>query len=214
MSGYALIAVGGNGVESQDAWDPSGCGNRIDDITLYEGIVQVFDLTSLDVPNDLLRRHLAKRIEDLVFLNPKKFEVLMRDVYSDCFDCEVRHVGGPGDNGIDLFAVINDEPHLVQVKRRSNGSSTESVSTVRELIGALISAGVIKGHLVTSARDFSEPARKLTTNVNVRRHNIHIELKAIGDIHDMISVSTPTIDKPWECCERGIDSPVGNRIDR
>ncbi|WP_164058582.1 restriction endonuclease, partial [Serratia marcescens] len=55
---------------------------------------------------------------------------------------DIRLVGGRRDLGIDIFAIAeNDEPTIIQVKRRSRLLATEGVSTVRELNGVLFREG-------------------------------------------------------------------------
>lgn len=166
--------------------------------SLYEGIVRRYDLTSASIPLNALRKHLERHPDHVFVVNPTAFEQLIGAVYRDFYDCEVRHIGGPGDNGVDLYAVISNEPHLIQVKRRTSATKTESVATVREFIGALIGYGVDKGHIVTTSGQFSPSARRLVSNPFLERHNISIELHNLNSIYAMLDLSNRRLKDPWE----------------
>ena len=174
----------------------SDVDDDIRETTIHEGIVKKYDLSDADTPNEVLRAYIEKNIDEASFIDPTRFELLMRDVYSDFFSCEVRHVGGPGDNGVDLYAVIKDEPYLVQVKRRQR-KGAEGVRVVREFIGTLILEGAQRGHIVTTAHSFSVAAQAAASNPRLRRHHLSIELKDIGEIAYMLQVSNVRIRKPW-----------------
>ena len=179
----------------------------------FKGIIKKFDLSQTAVPTDLLRRYLATHIEDFRYLHPRKFELLVRDIYRDFFSCEVKHVGGPGDNGVDLFAIIGDQSYLIQAKRRANPDRAESAATVREFIGTLIAHDATRDHIFTTASHYSNSAFSLPACEGVRRHNIDIELKTLGDIFQMLRVANSRLRDPWDLCPRGIEPPSGRKID-
>jgi restriction system protein len=64
----------------------------------------------------------------------------------------VRHVGGPGDRGIDIIASdTRGRTLLVQCKRFTNGAKVGSVD-VQKLIGAVVHQGADGGIFVTTSR--------------------------------------------------------------
>ncbi|MEQ8470018.1 MAG: restriction endonuclease [Marinoscillum sp.] len=154
-----------------------------------EAIVKKYNIDSLAVPEILLKQHLRKNQKDIYKIHSRKFETLVVDVYKDFFTCEVKHIGGPGDNGIDAYAIIGDIPHIIQCKRRTSTDAVESVSTVREFIGTLVSSNVKKGHIITTAPKFSPNAVELTHNPYLVRMGIEISLKNIEDIYQMLSIT-------------------------
>jgi hypothetical protein len=165
--------------------------------TLYEGIIRKYDLDSLEIPNSGLRKYILKNIEKVRFLHPTKFEILVTDIFKDFFDCEVKHVGGPGDNGIDAYAVIGDEKHLIQTKRRLNLGSIESVGTVREFLGAIVAAGGNKGHIVTTAKDYSLKAKELVENKNLKERSVEINLISLSDLFNMLEIANKQLEEIW-----------------
>lgn len=167
----------------------------------FEGIVRHYDIRDKAVPLRALRLHLLNSHDNFCELDPTAFESLVGDIYNDFYDCEVRHVGGPGDNGIDLFAIIGEEPHLVQAKRRQSTGAVESVSTVREFVGTLFLEGAKKGHVVTTASRFSRAAEELVGNNNLRRYGVEISLKSRANLIDMLHLSTDSKNSPWEGCD-------------
>jgi len=165
---------------------------------VYEAILKSFPVDSLEIPTDELRRHLDKHPVDLSRIAPTKLELLLQSVYRDFFACEVRHVGGPGDRGIDLYVIDAEVPFIVQVKRRGNTAIAESVATVRELLGAMIENGVYSGHIVTTAQRFSPRAVELSESPNLERLDMQLELLALEDLKSMLRVSNRALLHPAE----------------
>ena len=166
--------------------------------TVYEGVLKRFDLDSIQLPLVTLKDHLEKSRDDIHLINPHVFERLVADVFRDFYDCEVKHVGGPNDGGVDVFAVIGDNPCLIQAKRRSSPNKKESVKTVRELIGTLIGIGVDNGFVVTTASDFSKASKELASNQNLVRHDININLVNKDDFFNMLNIAQTKVEKIWE----------------
>ncbi len=132
------------------------CGNNFKQTeVVIRGILRRFDCTSLSLPLDVLRRALLDKGELLNAIHPRKMEELVKSVFEDFFHCEVEHCGRSGDGGVDLALVLSDRPLIVQVKRRRDQSAVESVSAVRELLGAAVVRNVQQVIFVTSADHFS-----------------------------------------------------------
>jgi restriction system protein len=162
----------------------------------FESIVKRYKIDDKDIPVQELRRYITDKPELLRRVNPTKCEQIIASIYKDFYNCEVRHVGGPGDGGIDLYAIINDNPILIQVKRSS--TAAESVKIVREFVGALILAGQTRGHIVTTAPKFSTASENIINNSNLTRNKIQITLKSFNDIVSMLSLTKEKITTSWE----------------
>lgn len=68
-------------------------------------------------------------------------------------------MGRPDDGGVDIIYIdADDKQWLVQVKRRENPRSTESVSTIRNLLGAMLLQDSRTGIIVSTADHFSYQA--------------------------------------------------------
>jgi restriction system protein len=146
------------------------------DYTAIKSVLKKFRVGDLDVPIRDLREHLKKRPEALLDLHPRKFEELIASVFSDHFKCEVELTARTRDGGIDMYLIRTDGTYLVQAKRRSGPRSVEGVQVVRELAGVLLISGYSKGIVVTTAEDFSKPARKAALSSFLENQGYSIEL--------------------------------------
>lgn len=165
------------------------------DQNLYEGALRKYDENQYDTPLQSLRRHLLKHHKKLFTLDPTKFERLVADVFRDFYTCEVKHIGGPGDNGIDIYAVINNNPFLVQVKRRSRFDYTEGPRIVRELIGSLIISNEKHGIIVSSANKFSD---KAVQTAQMARDFVDIQLMNRNEFLKIMELTaSKDLKAPW-----------------
>lgn len=178
--------------------------------TLYEGIIKKFSLVDSKTPTDVLRRHLTDHPHHIHAINPRSFERLVADIYRDFYDCEVKHVGATNDGGVDLIAVIADEPHLIQVKRRSSPKRAESVSVVRELIGTLALRDARVGVIVSSAPSFSKQSIEASLHPNLERHAISLKLVARDDLLEMMRIF-PVCD-PYEELQKRLSNVQKDRV--
>ncbi|WP_150132346.1 restriction endonuclease [Prosthecochloris sp. GSB1] len=177
------------------------CQNYSYGTTFYEGIIRYFNVSDIDIPVETLRTHLSKYGDEVHHVNPILFEKLVASIIKDYFVCEVKHVGRSGDGGVDVYAVISDEPCLIQVKRRRDARKAESVSTVRALIGSLVCANSAKGYVITTANDFSKHAKYAANNPNLKRYGIELTLVTKQDLLNMLNVSRDQIVSVWERIE-------------
>ena len=171
-------------------------------------VLREFAISDVEVPLTSVRRHLDSDRYDLRLISPTVLERLVGDVLADHFNCEVRHVGGPGDGGIDLLAVNTDEPWAVQVKRRGPTVRTESVRPVREFIGALVVSGHRNGLFVTTAPCFSRPAVATAEQVNDSLSIDRVELLDFAALTSIMELH-PAPDA-WEIGAPSVDQPVGD----
>jgi restriction system protein len=168
-------------------------------------ILKQFSITAIDVPVASLRNHLATHFDRVTDISPRKMEELVSDIFADHLDCEVKHVGGPGDGGIDLLLIRGDVESAIQVKRRANITKSEPVSSIREFLGAMLLGGHRRGIFVSTAAKFSPPAIDAATKATTSGIVEFIELRNAEDIHRMC-VSTSKNRPVWEEC---LTEPVG-----
>ena len=134
---------------------------RVADIFLYHSLVKRFNESSPNLPLKALLRELNAKQQLLYGIHPKKMEEIAQYALGQFFSCDVSHVGKSGDGGIDLVLILKDEPILVQVKRRTKSEAVESVSTVRDILGAMFIQNSRKGIIVSTANHFSKPSHKI-----------------------------------------------------
>lgn len=131
-------------------------------------ILKKFDPSSRDAALEELRQYLIRNYSDIREITPAKMEELVRAVYKDFLDCDVHYFTNntfAPDGGIDLVALEGSDgvETAIQVKRRLSDVA-ESVSTVREFLGAMAIQGYRRGIFVTTGR-FSKVAQTLPSRV-------------------------------------------------
>lgn len=128
-------------------------------------------------------------------LEPKALERLVADIFRANYDyAEVTHVGKPDDGGIDVIYIDSSNSQwLIQVKRRENALSTESVSTIRNLLGTMLLENSTHGIVVSTADHFSYCAYDAVS----RAAELGMTLKLI-DRHALDHMLTGLqVDPPW-----------------
>ncbi|MDP3281421.1 MAG: restriction endonuclease [Nitrosomonas sp.] len=161
-------------------------------------LLKEFSVGGSETPIHLLHQHLAKDRNAMYFISPSKLEHLVGRVFSEFMSCESIHLGGPGDGGIDLILVRGEQDYVVQVKRRASPESVESVSGIREFIGAMLLKGGNRGLFVTTAPRFSQPALAAAQVALDRKIVDKIELIDGNRLFDICKLTTPSCSKPWE----------------
>lgn len=127
---------------------------------IHEGILKSYNLTSLTVPIAVLNDYIYKNPEKIVNIHHRKMEDLVASVFKDFYHCEVTVVGKSSDGGVDVILVDSDQPIMIQVKRRQSIKSTESVSGIRDLLGATLLKQSNSCIFVSTASKFSREAQK------------------------------------------------------
>jgi hypothetical protein len=129
-------------------------------------------------------------------LNPRTLEHLVAEVFRCNFaPCEVTHVGRTADGGVDVVFVQGNECRwLIQVKGRQDPAASESVRTIRELVGTLVDKGVPRGIVVSTANAFSKPAQAAVRRYDER--GFLIRLFDRGLLQQLIGPLVPS--RPWE----------------
>ena len=104
------------------------------------GILKEFDLSSADVPLQVLTNELPKRLDALNSVHPNRMEDYVAEVLKGVHDCEVRQLGYTRDGGIDLLILESDRPIAVQVKRRASPQKNRSCELCTRVSGSCASA--------------------------------------------------------------------------
>lgn len=151
------------------------------------------DLDSLDVSVNSLIKHISKNQDDLLKIHPVKAEELVTHLFKDYFDCEVRHVGGTGDGGVDAIVIKGDKIEtIIQVKWRRDNRSGEGVKLIRELSGTMIARGVPSAILVTTRNHLTKGALEEIHNISktpLTRESLNLDYRTYSDILSMLEIS-------------------------
>lgn len=126
---------------------------------------------------------------------PTRFEKLVADVFrANYVNAEVLHVGKPKDGGIDVRLIEADkEQWLIQVKRRESQNKAEGVSTIRDMLGAMMLADGHQGIVVSTAPRFSREAQSAAAKA--RKRGMTVRLVDRGIFEKMLDPILP--DRPW-----------------
>jgi hypothetical protein len=166
-------------------------------------IVRTFAVDDAALPLDSLRRAIHKKPNLIYNVHPRKLEELVQAVFSAHHECEVSHCGRSHDGGVDLILVNGDRPVLVQVKRRESRDAYESVSTVREFLGAVLlheEGGPGVGcAFVTTADRFSLPAKRAAEEAVLKKFVAAYELVDVHSFLDMLeAIRDLEADEAWK----------------
>ncbi|WP_432405709.1 restriction endonuclease [Wukongibacter sp. M2B1] len=165
--------------------------------TLCHGIVKKYNVDDKNIPLHVLMNELERKKEILYSIDPYKLEEIAQAVFSDHYQCEVKHVGKTGDGGIDLLIIQSDDPILVQVKRRANPEHVELVAPVREFVGAMFLKDSNKGIYLSTASRFSKGAEDIKNNVLDNRKFEYFELINFNSFLSMSDAVKKDKFKPW-----------------
>lgn len=156
----------------------------------YLSKLQEFDVKSADPIIEELTLALRRNPSIWETVHPTALEKLVAAVFRiNHGACEVFHVGKPNDGGSDVvFIDSENKKWLIQVKRHSSNSA-EGVSTIRNLLGAMILQGSLNGVVVSSADHFSVQAHRAVSSV--RQRGIMIQLLDRGKLDRMIQPLLP-----------------------
>ncbi|MFZ1415873.1 MAG: restriction endonuclease [Defluviicoccus sp.] len=173
-------------------------GTPFEDNYALWGKIKEFDVSDMSMPIDALRHYLTLKPDLLYNVNPHAFEKLIASCFSDYFDCEARHVGGPGDGGIDVILLDKDNPTLIQVKRRQSAEHVEEVKTIRELLGVLLLENAYRGMVVTTANRFSKAAKNALSRPQLIDFGYKIELYDYDSVLSVLNCVADKNPRPWE----------------
>ena len=191
----------------------SGYNEHIAHRRLFEGAIYSFDSTKSIQAISSLRNRIRERKINLTDIAPTALEQLVGAVFRDYFQCKVTHIGGPGDEGIDLLLVYDSEVRtIVQVKRRQHEQGLESPSVVRELVGTMIHSGVNHGLLATSSAGVSEKTENWTRSFPERYSHLKIDIFNQQRILDALDLTTSV--NPWKTLVGSLQKEVPSEIRR
>lgn len=159
--------------------------------TYSTGLIKRYSVDEKQIPLTELRSFLSRHPHNIAHTHPSSFEKLLADCLRDEYEaCEVIHMGGTGDGGIDIKLVNSDQEDflVVQVKRRTSLNSNESVQVVRELNGVLFREGLARGMVITTARGFTAAAVAETTIKTQIKERYCVQLRAFKDVCRMLNL--------------------------
>jgi len=162
------------------------------------GIVKRFDQSDRNLPLDTLVNELNRRKNLLYKIHPTKMEELVKYVFESFYNCEVYHCGKSHDGGVDLVLINSEKPTLIQVKRRMNPESTESVSTIRDFLGAIMLNKVQNGIIVSTADHYSYESVKVSEKVIKENILSKFELINFKRFVEMLDVIGNKSNEPWK----------------
>ena len=154
---------------------------------------------------NFLRRH-PERVH---YISPTALEKLVAKCFrSTGAYAAVTHVGRPDDGGVDVLLVTQAAGKvLVQVKRRGP-DTVESVTTLRNLLGAMVLEEALFGIVVSTADHFSYRAQSVASTLADRTPGYQIELRDLGRLREMVDdVPDPEPWAPYVRIVKGSDPP-------
>ena len=165
--------------------------------------------TASNVPLSELAHFLRLHPERIHDISPTALEKLIAECFRSTDDyADVVHVGRPDDGGIDVLLVTQERQKvLVQVKRRAS-EKVESVSTIRNLLGAMVPEGALQGIVVSTADHFSYRAETFVQSLATTGTAYRIELRDLGRVRLMVEdIPDPKPWLPYLSIPKGSDPP-------
>ena len=161
----------------------------------YVSKLREFDGNLPEGCNDELALHIRSNPELIHSFNPTRFEKFVADVFrANYTHAEVLHVGKPSDGGIDVLLIeTGNEQWLIQVKRRGSQKCSEGVSTIRDILGAMVVEGVRTGIVVSTVDRFSQNAQQ--TVAKAKKRGMTVQLVNKDSFNRMLDPVLP--DRPW-----------------
>lgn len=149
------------------------------------GSLKNLDYNKSDLPASEVRNYLVKNYEKRYNVNPRLFEELVADVYSD-FGYQAICTGYSNDGGIDVVLVKDDLTVGIQVKRSKNKIKLEQL---RSLLGALMIKGYKAGMFVCTS-DFQRGVYTMAERFSIELINgnkFYDQLKEAQIIRNQLS---------------------------
>jgi restriction system protein len=146
-------------------------GIRLSEIKIHTAILRQYDVNSKIIGIDILSEYIKKNPDRIYNIHHKKMEELTQAIFKEYYNCEIELVGKSHDGGKDLILINSDQPTIIQVKRRTRANKVESVSSIRELLGATILSKAKSCIFVTTADHYSPMA--------IKEANMAMEIKAV-----------------------------------
>ncbi|MFC6672301.1 restriction endonuclease [Marinobacterium aestuariivivens] len=164
---------------------------------IKNAVLRKYDLSGKDIPINVLQQYLRNNYEDVINIHDQQMEKLVQSVFSEHFSCEVEHIGKSHDGGIDLLLVRSDNPTVIQVKRRKKLSHIESVSGIRELLGAALLKESKNCIYVSTCSNFSKPANTAAARALELGIVESYELYDFSRFSDVLKLTARSNVEPW-----------------
>lgn len=168
-------------------------------VSIHPSILVKYDLSPASTPLEILLEELPRTRRLLNVVEPRRLELLVKEILKGSHGCDVIHVGRTGDGGIDLGMLDSDQPIAVQIKRRANTGHFEGVAVIREFLGAMVSMGFRRGIFVTTADSYTSGARAFPKLV--KRNASSIARLELWDCHRLLKmhklIQPPPQWRPW-----------------
>lgn len=163
--------------------------------TTYLGKLREFDEKLPDGCVEEIAAWIRRNPKRWHTIHPTSFEKLVADIFrANYHSANVQHVGKPDDGGIDVIYIDADQNQwLVQVKRREHGTSVESISTIRNLLGTMLLENASHGIVVSTADHFSYRAYEAVNYA----HKIGMTIRLIDRRALDQMLTGILVDKPW-----------------
>ncbi|OOG68871.1 restriction endonuclease [Flavobacterium sp. A45] len=130
------------------------------------GTLRNLDLNKSDLPLSEIRSYLVRNYEKRYNINPRLFEELVADVYSD-FGYQSICTGYTNDGGIDVILLKKNSVIGVQVKRSKNKIKVEQI---RSLLGSMI-INQYKAGMFVCTSDFQKGAYSIAKRFSIELIN-------------------------------------------
>lgn len=167
-------------------------------VEIIDSILRQYDLSDKKIPIEVLQKYLVKNFQDVIHINDKSMEKLVQSVFAEHFNCKVEHIGKSHDGGIDLLLIDSDNPTVVQVKRRKKLAHTESVSGIRDLLGATILKESKNCIYVSTCEKFSDPAKEAAEKAVKIGAIESYELYDFNRFNDILKLTSTSEEIPWK----------------
>jgi hypothetical protein len=145
-------------------------------------------------------------------LEPYTFERFVGSVLREFFACDVHHVGRAGDDGVDLLAVVKDEPILIQVKRRASPNAVEGVDVVKLLFASAFGRRARRGAVITTATRFSKHAQRWKTLPALTEIGFQLDLVDFNSLMSMVNAVAPSGECPPWLAHRNRPGRAGKEV--
>lgn len=165
---------------------------------IHEGILRTYDDSSSHIPIQVLNDYIFTHPDRITNINDKKMEELVAYVFSDFYRCEAKVVGKSSDGGVDVILIDSDSPIMIQVKRRKSLQHTESVSGIRDLLGATLLSQANKCMFVSTADKYSSQAEK-TASLSIKLGLVQkFELVNFDRFISMLKSQPQNVERIWD----------------
>ncbi len=192
--------------------DPFGECMPPPDHLAYVSKLREFDTILPDGCSDELAMYIRRHPHFLHSVDPKLFEKFVADVFrANYTNAEVIPTGKPNDGGVDvLFIDAEKKQWLIQVKRRGVKRQSEEVSTIRDMLGAMIVEGVYRGIVVSTAPRFSRWAKQAAMKAENGQHCMTLRLVDRDILNRMLDPILP--DRPWLLPISEVDQEISEHL--